>query len=402
MKEHLVFGLDVGSHTLKMGAARLNRESGALEVLGIMEEESFGVRKGTVVHAEDLSKRIANLKKRMEAAQETEIQGVYVNIGGAHLYGTPSHGSIAVSRADHEISQEDVERVLQAAQTFSLPRNKEILEVFPLQFSVDGEMGVKEVVGMKGVRLEVDVLAVCGFTPYVKKLTEAVLGADLEIEAMVPSPLAAADAVLSPQQKELGVAVLDVGAGTTNLAVFEQGDLVHVAVLPVGAENMTSDIAIGLKIEHNVAERVKLEYGSCSAQQTKKVEKIVLETGEEVVFSQAILLKILEARVKEIFQHTAKELKKIGRESKLSAGVVLVGGGVKLPGFVEFARRELKLSVRVGTPQGILTGSSDPRFFGVIGLMASGAEDLARDMAERPRPSEIAKSVKRFFKMFIP
>lgn len=402
MKHNLVFGLDIGSHTIKMGAARLNQESGMLEVLGIMEEESFGVRKGTVVHAEELAKRIANLKKRMEAAQETEIQGVYVNVGGAHLYGTPSHGIVAVSRADREISQEDVERALQAAQTFSLPRNKEILEVFPLQFSVDGEMGVKEVVGMKGVRLEVDVLAVCGFTPYVKKLTEAVLGADLEIEAMVPSPLTAAEAVLSPQQKELGVAILDVGAGSTNLAVFEQGDLAHISVIPVGSEHMTSDIAIGLKIDHGIAERIKIEYGGCIAQRTKKTERIALENGEDVVFSEATLLKILEARVREIFQHTSKELKKIGKDSKLSAGVVLVGGGVKLPGFVEFARRELKLSVRIGTPQGILTGSSDPRFFGVIGLMAGGAEDLAREMEGRPRPSEIAKSVKKFFKMFIP
>ena len=234
---------------------------------------------------------------------------------------------------------------MQAAQAFSLPSNKDILDVFPQQFVVDEEEQVKEVVGMKGVRLEADVLAVCGFTPYIRNLHEAVLGADLDIRATVPTSLMSSPAVLTPQQKEVGVATLDLGAGTTGLAVYEQGDLIHTAVFPVGSENITNDIAIGLRCEPDIAERIKVEFGS--SQRGKKGERVEIAEGKFLAVSQKLLRRIIEARVKEIFQLVNKELKQISRQGVLPGGVVLVGGGAKLPKIVEEAKRELKVTVRL-------------------------------------------------------
>ncbi len=401
MRQHIIAGLDIGTHALKMGIARTNEESGDLEIIDVMSEESFGVRKGTVVNTEELARRIFSLKTRMESTHDQQIQGVYVNVGGSHLYVVSSHGIVAVSRADGQISQEDVDRVLLAAQTFSLPRNKEILDVFPQQYIVDGESGIKEVVNMKGVRLEVDVLAVCGFSPYVKNLTEAVLAGGLEVLDVIPSSLAAAPAVLTPQQKEIGAALLDIGGGCTSLAVFEEGNLIHAAVFPVGSDNMTNDIAIGLRTEYDVAERVKIEYGSCNEKPGKRTGKIALSSGEELVFSQSLLTGILDARVKEIFQLVLKELKKISKDGMLPAGVVLTGGGVKLPGLVEFAKKEFKLPVRVGTPQGLLTAETHPEYMGLMGLIAAGSESEESVMVSQ-KPSEMAKKIKKFFKSFIP
>jgi cell division protein FtsA len=300
MSSNIIVGLDIGSHSIKMLVAQQREGGGELEVLGFGEELSSGIRKGAVVNPEEVSKHIFALKGRLENISKQKIQEVVVNVGGSHIFTVPSHGIVAVSRADGQISQEDVDRVLQAAQAFSLPSNKEILEVFPQQFVVDGEEQVKEVVGMKGVRLEADVLAVCGFSPYVKNLTDAVIGADLEILDVVASPLMSVATVLTPRQKELGAAVVDLGAGTTGLSIYEEGDLIHTATFPIGSENITNDIAIGLRTEPHIAEQVKVEFGSCQGIKGKKIEKMEATDGTVISFSQKMLTHIIDARVKEI------------------------------------------------------------------------------------------------------
>jgi cell division protein FtsA len=219
MKPHILAGLDIGTHSIKMMVAKSQDTSGDLEVLGLAEQRSAGVRKGAVVNPEETTKQILFLKQKIEQMSSFRAKEVSVTVGGSHLFVAPSHGIVAVSRADGNISKEDVERVLQAAQAFSLRSNTEILDIFPQQFIVDGEANVKEPVGMRGVRLETDVLAICGFTPYIKNLTDAVLAADLEISDIVPSPLASSQAVLTSQDKELGVAVIDNKWGT-NLVFF--------------------------------------------------------------------------------------------------------------------------------------------------------------------------------------
>lgn len=401
MKSEIIAGLDIGTHSIKMAVLQQKAEGGEPEVLGFGEEISSGVRKGAVVNSEEVSKKVLALKNRIENISGQKIREVVVNIGGSHIFTVPSHGIVAVSRADGQISQEDVERVLQAAQAFSLPSNKEILEVFPQQFVVDGEDQVKEVVGMKGVRLEADVLAVCGFTPYIRNLTEAVLGAGLEIVNIVPSPLMSNPTVLTPQQKEVGAAVLDLGAGTTGLAVYEQGDLIHTAIFPVGSENITNDIAIGLRCEPDIAERVKVEFGTCQRGKGRKAEKLEMQEGQSLAFSPKLLAHIIEARVSEIFQLVNKELKQISRQGTLPGGVVLVGGGAKLPKIVDEAKKDLKVTVKLGTPRGVVSLNSDPVFLGVIGLLVGMAE-LGHRGGKRRVSLRFLEQIKRMLKPFIP
>jgi len=397
-KGHIITGLDIGSGTIKILVAKKNKEG--IEAISQIEEKSLGIRRGVVVDLEGVSNIFKTAFSRLREETGQKIDGVYVNVGGSHLFSTPSHGIISVSRADQKISEEDVNRVLQAAQTFSLPSNKEIFDAFPKEFVVDGQGGIKEVLGLQGVRLEVEILALGGFAPYLKNLTQTILNSDLQILDMIPSPIAAARAVLTPRQKELGVAVLDIGAGTSNLAVFEEGDLIHLAILPIGSNNITNDIALGLKTDIDVAERIKIEYGNCLFKGPNKREKIEIGEEEPLIFFRKQLAEIIEARVSEIFREVNKELKKIGKEKLLPAGLVLTGGGAKLPGIVELAKKEFHLPARLGKPQGILE-LDDPSLATVCGLVLSGA-DLEEEASHPTFGKGIGSKIKRIFKIFIP
>ena len=402
MNTHFI-GLDIGSSSLKMIAAKPQGEGEGLEIMASGEEQSSGVRKGAVVNPEELTKRISMLKTRLEQTISRRIEEVVVSIGGSHIFITPSRGVVAISRADGQISQEDVERVLSAAQALSLPSNKEILEVVPQEYIVDGIAGIKEPVGMRGIRLETEVAAICAFSPYVKHLSDAVLGAGLEITDIVPGPLASAHALLYSNQKELGVALLAVGAATTGLAVFEEGDLIHLAVLPIGSDNITQDIAIGLRTVPEIAEIIKKEYGSCLSSQGKRIEKVQLEGGEEIKFPRKLLTHIIASRMQEIFQLANKELKKVARQGKLPAGVILAGGGVKLPGVIEFGKKEFRVSVKRGIPQGIWNAQADPAFFGAMGLVARAYEIAGSSGGfHASRQSNAWKAVKKVVRVFLP
>ncbi|MBI4138363.1 MAG: cell division protein FtsA [Candidatus Wildermuthbacteria bacterium] len=402
MKKHqIVAGLDIGTRAIKMAVAKVSQETGVLELMGVAQEASAGMRKGVVVKPEETSKKIASLARKMEQISGERISEVFLTLGGSRVCALPSHGLIAVSRADSHISQEDVDRVLQAAQAFSLSQNQEVLNVFPRQFSVDGDKGIKEPIGLRAVRLEADVLAVCVFSPDMRNLTQAVMDAGLEIADIVPAPLACAASVLDDQQKEMGVAVLDLGAGTTGISVFEEGDLVHLAVLPVGGENITFDIGIGLKTDHETAERIKIEFGTCVAPKSRKMEKITLLNGEEFVFSPKLVSDIIEARAKEIFQLFVKELKKAGLRSQLPGGVVLCGGGAKLSKIAEYAKKELKLPVRVGVPQGLLALETDPSFLPALGLLVGG-EDFEGARSGSSPFGKILSSFRKMLQSFLP
>ncbi len=403
MSSRIIAGLDIGSHSIKMAVAKVkdDPEQTGLELLGLAEEPSSGVRKGQVVRAEETAVKIAALRQRIANLSSESVDQVFVNIGGSHISVIPSHGIVAVSRADSHISQEDVDRVIGAAQAFSLPSNKEVLHVFPKRFLVDGQDSAKEVVGMRGVRLEADVLALCAFSPYIKNLTDAVFGADLDVLEIVPSPLAGVEAVLTPRQKELGVALIDLGAGTTNISVFDEGDVAHVSVFPVGSENITNDIAIGLRTEHDIAERVKKEFGTLGSVKGKRTERLEMQDGPAFSFSPKAVNHIIEARMREIFKFINGELKEIGKQGTLPGGVVLLGGGAKLPKIAEFAKRELKLPSRIGTPQGIATFETDPVFLSVMGLVARGYQNQERGFM-KGSASSLMQKVRRIFKTFIP
>ncbi len=404
-KLSIITGLDIGTNTIKILVAQKTPNS-ELEVLSQVREPSAGVRKGVIINVEKVSEIIQSALDKAERESGQRIDSAYVNIGGSHIFSISSHGLVSVSRADQKISKEDIDRVLQAAQTFSLPPNKEIFDVIPKEFIVDDERGIKEVLGMEGVRLEAEVLALGGFTPYLKNLTQAVLSSNLRIADLVPSPLAAARACLNSREKELGVALLDIGTGTTGLAVFEEGDLIHLAILPIGSSHITNDIAIGFKIDTNIAERIKIEYGSCFLKGGNKKEKIKISGEEPLVFSQKMLTKIIEARISEIFGEINKELKKISRQKSLPAGIVLTGGGSNLPKISELAKKELKLSCRVRRPKGFLNLEENPNLATICGLVLKGI-----DLEEEKGPGGgwsptfgkgMMAKIKKIFRIFIP
>ena len=402
-KTRILAGLDVGSSTIKTLVAQKTVDEESLQILSQSREAASGIRKGVVVNVEEVARIVASCVKKAEEPIRKKINGVYVNIGGSHIFFTSSRGLVSVSRADQKISQEDVDRVIQAAQTFSLPSNTKILEVFPKEFIVDGEKGIKEPLGMQGVRLEVEALALGCFSPYLKNLTQAVLNSGLQINDLILTPLASSRAVLTPREKELGVALLDIGASTTGLAVFEEENLIHTAIFPLGSANITNDVAILLRIDIDIAERIKLEFGSCVYRGTNKKEKIRGEfLPEPLVFSQKNLVEIIEARVSEIFDQVNRELKKISRQGLLPAGIVLTGGGAKLPKIVELAKKELKLPCRIGLAQGFFPSQEDPSLSTVCGLILCGL-DLEEEGISRLRFGQgIGAKIKRIFKIFIP
>ena len=408
-KPLIVTGLDIGTSSIKVLVASQKQGASDFEVLYQVKEPSFGVRKGVVVDIEKISRIIQIIFNKIRTETGFKIGSVYVNISGSHIFATSSRGLVSVSRADQRVSEEDIERVLQAAQTFSMPSNKEILDIFPREFIVDGEGGIKEAVGMQGVRLEVEVLAVAGFSPYKNNLIQAVLDSDLQILDIVPSPLASASAVLSQRQKELGVALLDIGAGTSELAVFEEGNLIHLAIIPIGSGNITNDIAVGLKTDIDTAEAIKIERGCCIFKGNDKKEKIQTEEEEEepVYFSQKSLTKIIEPRVSEIFNEIQKELKKVSKQGMLPSGIVFTGGGAKLPKIVELAKKELKLPCRLGRPAAFSGLEDELAFSTVCGLILKGAASEGQEawyFGKKPFISgkRIKEKIKKFFKIFLP
>lgn len=376
---NIVAGLDIGTYSIKALVAQ--RKGKDWEVLSYAEIPSFGLRKGAVVSVEETAKNVQMIMSGIEKDCNRKVGSVFVNIGGSHLYVTPSDGIISVSRADNRISKEDIERVLQATRAVNIPSNEEVLDVFPREYIIDDQKGIKQPEDLTGIRLEAKVLLLCVFSPYFVNLTQAVLNSKIQINDVVPSPLAAANAVLTPQQKELGVALIDIGAATTSLAVFEEGELLHLAVFPIGSANITNDIAIGLKTEVAIAESIKKQHGTCMFAKTEKVAKDqsrkkieVFDKSSSLSFTKKNLVDIIEPRVSEILDLVQKELKKINRQELLPGGIVLTGGGAKIPRIKELTKETLKLACEIGTPKGIVGLQDDPALATVTGLALEGVD----------------------------
>lgn len=395
-----IAALDIGTQTIKALVASQKNDDD-LEVVFQTQRESKGVRRGIVVNPEEVSCILQDISGQIKTELNKNIGSLSVNIDGSHLFCQPSHGLISVSRADQKISEEDVSRVLQEAQAISLPLNKEIFDVVPQEFIIDGQKGIKEAQGLQGVRLEADVLVLGGFGPYLRNHSQAVLNSDFEILNRIPSPIAAARACLTEKQKELGAAVVDIGAGTSGLAVFKEGDLIHLAILPMGSANITEDIAIGFKTEMDLAERIKIEYGACQPDKRQKREKIKVEGEEPLVFSQKQLLNIIVPRVSEIFSEINRHLKSISKEKSLPGGVILTGGGANLPKIVELAKKELKLPVRIGKPRGILN-IDDPVWSVSWGLILNEIRPVGQNNQPSVISEGLGSKIKQIFKMFIP
>lgn len=384
-REKIIVGLDVGTCNIRMAVAQIKEDSSP-QILAVGTAVSGGIRKGVVV---DIEETVKNIKEALQMAERTsgmEIETAFVSVGGSHVTCRQSRGVIAVSRADGEISKEDKTRAINAAAAISIQPNREILHILPRRFSVDSQESIKEPVGMQGVRLEVDALIVEGSTPFIKNLIKCVREAGLDESGLLLAPLADSQAVLTKRQKELGVMLLDLGGGTSGLTVYEEGDIIHCQILPVGSMHITNDIAIGMRTSIEVAEKIKLQYGSVAPISKKEIIDLAKLGEADGQISRHQVNEIIEARVSEILDLVAKELKKIDRAGLLPAGVVLVGGGAKLPGLVEMTKERLKLPVHLGYPQGlegVVDQVDDPGFATVCGLILSALNEEGRPETSR-------------------
>ena len=371
--DNIFIGLDVGSTKVCCVVGLVEEASAHPSIIGVGVAPAEGMRKGVVVDVEETVSSITAAVDEAERISGVPIDRATINIDGAHVSSMNSTGLIAVGRANQEIALEDVRRAEEAAVAVQLPPNREIIQMFPRSFNVDGQTNIKDPVGMNGVRLEVEAHIVTGATPAIKNLQRAVYQAGIDIEGQVMVPLAAARAVLSKKQMELGVAVVDIGGGTTGIAMYEEGEILYSSVLPVGAAHITNDIAIGLRTDIEVAEKIKLKYVNADGAKIGATEKLrIEELGDDGVVSRRDLYNIVNARLEEIFHMVRQELKHVGKDGLLPGGVVLTGGGAKLPGIAEVAKAALELPVTIGQPSGLsglVDKVSDPAFAAPVGLM---------------------------------
>src|SRR3989339_1392109 len=341
MAEEIYTGLDIGSHAIRVAVGKSVPAVGGKEqvhIIGAVEVPSMGVNKGPITNFEDAVFSVSKALEQAERLTGLPLSASWVGITGSHILSQESRGVVGVARSDGEIRDEDVERAIEAARTVATPTNYEILHVIPKSFIVDGQHGVKDPVGMNGIRLEVDALIIQGLSSQIKNLTKCVYRTGLDIEDVVFSILATSESVVTDRQKDLGVCVVNIGASTTSLVIFEEGDILHTAVLPIGSDHVTSDIAIGLRTSIEVAEQMKLRHATCLTEEVGKKDDINLaELGavEEEWVGRRFVADITEARVSEIFELVDRELQKIDRSGMLPAGVVLTGGGAKLAGILE-------------------------------------------------------------------
>lgn len=412
-KGNIITGLDIGTSNTRVVVASYKEGEEKPKIIGVGEAPSSGMRKGVVVDIDEVTESIKKAIEQASLSSGFSIDRVYLSIGGNHISVRENKGLVAVSRADQEVSEEDISRVIDSASAISLPPNREIIHVIPKTFKLDNEEDIQDPLGMTGARLEVDTIIIDGLAPHIKNLTKCVSGLGIKIDGLALNVLAASQSVLSKRQKELGVLVLDLGGGTASMVVYEEGKLLHAHVLPVGSSHITNDIAIGLRTTIDLAERVKLQYGVALSSEVKKKETInlsELDENEEGEIDKREVAKIIEARVCEIFDLVNRELKKIGKQKLLPAGVILVGGGSLLPNIVDLAKQELGLPAEIGIPsevEGIMEGIDDPSFATATGLVLWGlkmgiASNQKSILSEIPSASTTINKIKGWFRAFLP
>lgn len=384
---NLIAGLDVGSSAIRIVVGQAIEREGRsgepeLQILGAAETTSEGIHKGAIKSIEDTVSSISACLERAERMIGLPIDRVYLGVTGVHIISKNSKGFVAVSKADSEITPDDVNRAIEASRSIATPLNYEVLHIFPKGYAVDDQTGIKDPAGMTGIRLEVETQIILGSSSQIKNLTTSVYRTGLEIEEMVLSIIAAGESALTSRQKDLGVVLVNLGGSTTSLAVFEEGNVLHTAFLPLSSEHVTNDVAIGLRTSIDLAEKAKVEFGNCFSEGVSKKDEVDLfELGsvEHESVKKRYLSEVIEARMEEILYKVDQELKLIQRSGLLPAGVVFVGGGAKLPGLVDLAKKVLRLPASLGYPLNIMSiteKSNDLSFATAVGLVKWGCASV--------------------------
>lgn len=430
-RDKIITAIDIGSSKVTtIIASYLGQER--ISVIGVSTTASLGLRKGQVV---DIDEAVRSISESVEAAERMagiSVGSAVVSIGGAHIQSQNSKGVVAVSQPEGEITAHDVTRVVEAAQAVSLPSSREILHVLPRDFAVDSQAGIKDPVGMTGVRLEVDTQIVTGSTTAIRNLAKCVGEVGIDIESVIFSGLASSRSVLSDTEKELGVVLVDIGAGTTDVAIWVDGALSYSSVLPVGARNVTNDIAVGLRVSLESAEKIKLLLSEkphpVSVKPSDELDLSFLELPEDVnkISRKTLVEGIIKPRLLEIFTFVGLEIAKSGFGTMTPAGVVVTGGGAQTVGILESARGRLAMPCRVGNPSfttltGLIDELTTPQFATAVGLVIYGAQegylakmaskgpsiflpkfDFFAKMATKLPVGKIAGKMGKIFKSFLP
>ena len=378
-REAILVALDVGTNKVVALIGEVTRD-GAVTVIGKGAQASSGLKKGVVVNIEQTVGSISQAREAAERLSGYRIESAIVGVGGNHVESLNSRGAVAVSGARREVTPEDVERATDVARAVNIPSNREVLHVRPRGFVVDGQEGVKDPLGMSAVRLEVDTHIVHASATAVQNLSKCVQRADVRIDELVSASLASAEAVLTETEKELGVAMADFGAGTIDVALFIDGSPFHTVVLPLGGNNVTNDIAIGLKTSLAAAEELKVKHGTADPAGVTEDEMVDVEgigEGDASTESKRELAEIIEARMREVFEKIGDEIDRAGHKGMLPAGLVLTGGASQLAGSARLGREVLQMPVRVAGPSGV-GGLTDhlltPAYSTSLGLLMWGAD----------------------------
>lgn len=401
--EGILFGLDIG--TTKVCALVGEVRTGQLRIIGYGVEPSRGMRKGMIVDVGEASVAIARAVEKAEETSGYALSRALVSMAGEHIGSTNSNGAVAISRNGSGVTTEDIERALDAAQAVPIAHNREIVHLVPRHFRVD-ETVVHQPVGMHGYRLEVEAHIVTGASTALLNLGKCADNVGIEAEEFVLNALASGEAVLEPNEREMDVIVADIGGGTTDLALYRRGSVFHTRVLPVGGYHVTNDIAIGLRVPFEVAERVKLQYGDCRPKEIDPESDFTVSpfSGERILVGRQDLATVIEARVEEIFQLILQEVELSGYDGLLPAGIVLTGGGSQLRGIGSVAQRVLNVPARVGAPRslvGLVDALRSPAYATSVGLLRWA---ISGSNAYRPRArqGEWGRRLGGFFRALLP
>lgn len=378
-------GIDIGTTMVRAVVGHVDQTTGVPTVVGIGQAPNSGMRKGMVTNLNGPAQAIDAALGEAERMSGHEVNQATLSVNGAHILSSKADGMIAVGMMDHEINEDDVRRIEEVATVGKIPQNREVLEVVPHSYTLDGQSGIKEPIGMNGSRLEVSANVISALTPYVQNVEKVAEMATVQASAVIVSGMAAAKAVLKEAQLESGVAVIDIGGSTTTVCVFEEGDVQHVGVIPIGGMNITNDLAIGLKTDPEIAEEVKLKHAVAVARQDSEGVS-VKHSGETYNFNTKDIDDYVEARLEEIFEKVQKELKKAGRLGQLPSGVVLTGGTANLKGIADYAKEQLGLAVKIGKPAGfggVADNVTNPEYATAVGLMLIDSEAASAPQKQR-------------------
>lgn len=407
-KESISVGLDIGSTKVVTCVGKF--DSGIIDIMGIGQAQNQGMRKGVIVDIEETVSAISASLEEAERMAGMALKNAVIGIDGPHIESTSSKGVIAVSRTDGEISEQDVERVIQAARAIPNRPNREILHSIPINFVIDGQDVVKDPLGMSAIRLEVDTQIISTSTNAIKNLERCVEQSGISPVEIIFSPMATAKVLLSKRQMEIGVILIDIGAASTSYAIFEEGDLIHCGVIPIGSAHITNDIAIGLRTSIEIAEVLKVKYGFALPDKVSEKDEVQLKSidkREDGPVSVKYISEIIEARLKEILLIVRSRLEEIDRDGTLPAGVILTGGGCKLEGIIELSKETLRLPAQIGTPlvevNGLVDKVDDPVYATSVGLMLWGKDKTAPAFQlDSGSVSGILDKAKGFLKQFMP